>query len=647
MRTSIHWFDRLRSHLTGLPANLYATRRAARADLHALEAQRAHAVARLNEDIELIDRYVNPLERYMDGGRLLTPLGTILDRRSGKNLPLVWTELDLREFRRWSRVICDINPFAVGFLGLLVDFHIRQGFGWQAVSRGKASGKVDSAQCTVHSEEPEAGHSSLSTIHSQLSTAQIVLDEWRDQDQWALKSREAFKRWRRDGEVFLRFFRGGPETRGLPVTRFVEPEQVGPPPGDDADGRWSFGILTDPEDVETVHAYFVRDPLGTGSEGVEVPAQRILHLKANVDTSIKRGLPDFLPVQDDLERVRRIIRNMGEVAAIQTAIAWVSQYATATADQVGTLIRAGSDYTRPKIGDPSGKLIDVVNYEPGTVIHMDSNRQFLAGPVGTGTAGFIQVEQAILRGCGARWRFPEYFSGDAGNNNMASSIVAGSPFVVAVEGNQLEWGVFERAVAKKVLELCVESGRLSREQVAQVDVKVIPPAVALANREEEERLRQMRHEAGVLSVTTWQQQVGLDPKHEAANFEAEATRKAELLGSSGGRVVGESILPCECEEEVSEAKGKRFTGEITDSLGRRRCYQDGKQIPCGDDGEKDASPKQPAKVEPQAKKKPPELTLTSDQIISAIGDVLSRPEKEPIRAQVGGSDQNETGSGET
>ena len=87
---------------------------------------------------------------------------------------------------------------------------------------------------------------------------------------------------------------------------------------------------------------------------------------------------------------------------------------------------------------------------------------------------------------------------------MASSIVAGSQFVVAVEGNQLEWGVFERAIAKKVLELCAESGRLSEELVAAVDVKVIPPAVALANREEEERLREMRHKAGVLSVRTWQ-----------------------------------------------------------------------------------------------------------------------------------------------
>jgi len=91
MKKSITWLDRLRSRLTGQPAKVYATHRSAQADLHALEVQRARAVARLTEDIELIDRYVNPLERYMDGDRLLTPLGTILDRRSGKNLPLVWT----------------------------------------------------------------------------------------------------------------------------------------------------------------------------------------------------------------------------------------------------------------------------------------------------------------------------------------------------------------------------------------------------------------------------------------------------------------------------------------------------------------------------------------------------------------------------
>jgi len=325
MRNHITWLDHLRSRLTGQSAKVYATRRAAKADLHALEAQRAHAVARLNEDVELIDRYVNPLERYMDGGRLLTPLGTILDRRSGKNLPLVWTELDLREFRRWSRVICDINPFAVGFLGLLTDFHIRQGFGWQTFERGTRNVEFGTEE-TKTSEGFRSLHSEIRVPSSALEICQKVLDEWRDSQQWALKSREAFKRWRRDGEVFLRFFRGGAETRGLPVIRFVEPEQVGPPPGDDADGRWSFGILTDPEDVESVYAYFVRDPLGTGSEGDEVPAERILHLKANVDSSIKRGLPDFILIQDNLEHVRRMLSNTAEATVIKTAMAWVSQF---------------------------------------------------------------------------------------------------------------------------------------------------------------------------------------------------------------------------------------------------------------------------------------------------------------------------------
>ncbi len=80
----------------------------------------------------------------------------------------------------------------------------------------------------------------------------------------ASKAERPFAAGGRDGEVFLRFFRGGRETNGLPVVRFVEPEQVGPPPGEDADGDWSFGILTDREDVENVQAFFVRDPLGTG-----------------------------------------------------------------------------------------------------------------------------------------------------------------------------------------------------------------------------------------------------------------------------------------------------------------------------------------------------------------------------------------------
>src|SRR5580658_2722442 len=193
MPNSITWLDRLRSSFTGHPTTYYAKRRLARADLHALEEQRARAVSRLTEDIELIDRYVNPLERYMDGDRLLTPLGTILDRRSGKNLPLVWTELDLREFRRWARVICDVNPFAVGFLGLLVDFHIRQGFGWQAVSsfvaRPSSFGQTMTRDAGGFSRmTKDEGLGTESQSQEAVHLCQMVLDDWRDRQQWGLRS---------------------------------------------------------------------------------------------------------------------------------------------------------------------------------------------------------------------------------------------------------------------------------------------------------------------------------------------------------------------------------------------------------------------------------------------------------------------------
>jgi hypothetical protein len=90
----------------------------------------------------------------------------------------------------------------------------------------------------------------------------------------------------------------------------------------------------------------------------------------------------------------------------------------------------------------------------------------------------------------------------------------------------------------------------------------------------------MRNKAGVLSVTTWQQQVGLDPKHEAANFEAEVRRK----GGDGRGNVDESIEPCECEGEVSETKRKatKYTGDTPDKKGHHHCFVDGKPAHCLD-----------------------------------------------------------------
>ena len=534
--------DRLRGRLTGTDPRVYATRREAGRDLVALRDRERRVVQRLQEQSIAFDSYPFLYQRFADGDPGLLPYGwfgsgTLTDRKGGKDVPVFWTELDLRQFRWMSRLLCETNPFAIGFLGLLVDFHVRGGYGWSACLRGVKKTPYATADADA---DPL------------VKAAQEVLDEFRDGEpgsltgSWSLRSREAFARLRRDGEVFLRFFPGGPATRGVPTCRFVAPEQVGSPAGDTS-GPASFGVLTDPDDVETVLAYFVRDPDGTGQEGEWVTANRavdvelvrrltgdgyrvvrgeMLHLKANADANVKRGLPDFFPVREELEAVRRLLHNMTLVAALQAAIGWVEQWAVANPEVVARQIAAGEDYTRLKTNQPFGQIgfggrtASVTNYEPGSILKIDQNRNLIPGPVAAGVPGFVQAVQASLRGCGARWRLPEYFSGDASNNNLASSQVAGSPFVAAVEGGQLAWGALERAAAMKVIELAVASRRLPPEALRRLDVEATAPKVVLDDKEELARVRSQQLKDKTISPQEVILEDGRDPKHVAENWKA-------------------------------------------------------------------------------------------------------------------------------
>jgi hypothetical protein len=550
------------------------------------------APAKIAESVAAWDALPFGVQRFMDGPNFLMPwglggalgaTGTVSDRKSGRDLPLFWSEQDLRNFRVLSRHLCDTNVFAKGFLGLLTDFHIRAGFGWQACLRGTSKGAYDTGTAAA---DPSVGR------------AQWVLDRWRDGERgnlnspWAIRSREGFTRWRRDGETFLRFFRGG---RGqLPRLRFVEPAQVGSPDGS-SNGPASFGVLTHPADVETVLAVYVRDPDGTGQEGrwvtvgphvdadwlydefgVDAVPGVILHIKANVDSDVKRGLPDFFPVQEQLEGVRDLLRGMLTSGTAMAKIPWVEQYATATEAQVRNLIEQGRTYQQPNPaafggwgGAGANSLYsDVTHYQSGTVRHVDGGRNLLPGPTMGGAANLIAVEQAVLRGVGVLWRFPEYFSGDASNGNFASLKESGSPFVAAVEGGQLEWGAVERACAVTVLELAADAGVetpdgvFTRADLLRVDVETQPPKVVLTDREQDARISDMKLKNGTLSKVEAIQIDGRDPKHTFANIKAETP----AAPPPGVQVPGP--VPA-VEGRVREDAGGKVLVAVTDKNGNQ------------------------------------------------------------------------------
>jgi hypothetical protein len=563
--------DRLRSAVTRTPAAEYALRRAHSRQLTELRDRESSLTARLQETIDGLVSFAGGFAGPGLSGWAVAggaPTGTVNDRKGGRDVPLFQNEVQLRQYRILARWLCQTNDLAVGFLDLLTNFHLRAGFGWAATPRGARAPQAHDAAIDPGDVDPDA------------AAAQGVLDEFRAGDPltpgtaWRSVAREGFRRLRRDGECFLRLFRGGPGTRGVPAARWVEPEQVGPPDGDTT-GRGSFGVLSAAGDGARHLAYFVRDPDGDGQAGRwvraagardhELPAECdlpgghpygpgvVVHLRANVDSTVKRGLSDFLPSGETLEQVGRLLDTMGTVAAVQAKIAWIQKYAAGTpAAAVNTQIQQGKDYTRPKVVPgagpfslwPPGKTSDVRGDVPGTVLHVDANKEYLPGPVAS-PAGWIQVEQAMLRAVGVRWAFPEYFSGDASNGNYSSTKEAGSPFVAAVEGGQGDWADFELGVASAVLMLAAASGRLRAAQVGRLAVHVTAPKVVLADPLAEDQRREIQKRNNALSVTEWIRMDGRDPKVTIANLKKEAEelpdaggQPADLFGGGGAGAGG-------------------------------------------------------------------------------------------------------------
>lgn len=492
--------------------------------------------------------------------------GTGSDRKGGRDLPLFWNEVDLRGFRLVARDLASRNQFAMGFLGLLTAYHVHKGFGWQACLRGTR----------------KAAYPTATNTDPLVAKAQRILDAWRDANKWPLRSREAFRRWRRDGEVFGRLSFSGWDR--LPVYRPIDPELIGSPTGD-TEGPDSFGIRTDPDDVEAVWAYHLFDA-NDPTSGTWEDADRIIHIKANVDSCIKRGVTDFLPVSEQFDGCRRLLRNMLTSTVRQAGTAWMEKIPGATLEQVRGIVPYTAGRTTP---NNSTNPIDPWNgyrgygYDPpeppGSVKKVEGDREFMPTPAGA-AASYTAALQASLRGCCVLWGLPEFATGDASNNNFASALVANSPFTRMVEGTQFEWGAcWERPMAMKVLELAAEAGFLTRQELTRLDVEVTEPQVASAEPEKDAQINSTLNQAKVMSATTWQLKLGLDPQHEAANFAEEAKRSQPQQpaptppggnqdaggGDTGGLFEGVSVR-------------ENFSGTITDAAGRELHYVDGKRV---------------------------------------------------------------------
>ncbi len=261
----------------------------------------------------------------------------------------------------------------------------------------------------------------------------------------------------------------------------------------------SFGILTDPHDVETVHGYYV--------DGQLVDAVDVQHRRANVDLNVKRGLPLYTPVRKNLRRAEKLLRNMSVVAEIQSAIALIRKHRGVSRSGVEQFVAAGADATATSTA--TGRTRHYSQYGPGTILDAPAGLEYDFPTAGLDASSFVAILQAELRAIAARLVMPEFmFTSDASNANFASTMVAEAPAVRMFERLQASIIEQDRAVMWRVVENAVSVGRLPVTARDCLEIQISGPSLRVRDELREAQVDRIAYTHGVLSPQTWSQHLG-------------------------------------------------------------------------------------------------------------------------------------------
>ena len=325
--------------------------------------------------------------------------------------------------------------------------------------------------------------------------------------------RESARRTWRDGESFLRLF-AMPEWP--PTVRYVDPESIGP----DADRPDSQGIITDPDDVETVWSY-LRIDAASDELAEEIPAEEILHTKIGVDSNEKRGVTIFAPVLDSLACFERWMDTELQARKLQASLVlWrkvqgspsqVSQFADQAASS--------------SVNDPYG-IQRKERYRPGTIVTTSpgTDLQFLQPKTNFGDA--VPLGRLVLLSIAAGAGVPEYMlSSDASNGNFASTMVAEGPAVKLFESEQQFFsGEFAR-LWRWVMNEAVRLGLLPGDFFEQVALQWSFPQLVSRDRSKERKTDAELAKAEILSRSEVARRDGVDPSTMQAEIAAEKSRQ--------------------------------------------------------------------------------------------------------------------------
>jgi len=497
----------------------------------------------LEAQVNWLDTIVDPRDRYMDEvtGERWRPVGTFEGFSDEDSEPFT-DEEELGVIRRKSRQICRRNSYAENLIVNLVSFTVGSGHKY----------------CVEPKKSMRRNHTSKEYARK----TQLYIDRLLKINKWQRRQQEICRRKHRDGECFIRIF---PQENGYCFFRFVEPHEVTTPQRWAQDHSATFGIKTDPDDVETVEWYFINEE--------EVEPHEIQHRKTNVDMNCKRGLSSLYCVGQNLERGEKLLRNMSILVQTQSAIAMIRKHKK-TSGAVKSF--ATRNATIQSSNSVTGETRNFKKWRPGTILDSKDGVEHEFPSVGLNPSAPVAVLGAELRAVAASKALPEYMVGsDASNANYSSTMVAESPAVRFFEQEQAEQIEADLELIWTSIQVAIDAGLLPADLKRFVEINVEAPTLISRNIDEQSKADEVYMRNRVISPQTVAGKLGLDAGQEQRNWSefddsnpdamampmpgavdgtvtaADAEPEAALLSMAGGITGAVEIMKAVKEQTIS------------------------------------------------------------------------------------------------
>ena len=341
-------------------------------------------------------------------------------------------------------------------------------------------------------------------------------DKWKRANKWNIKQKEMATRTFRDGEAFLYNRR----VKGLkiPKLQFLEPDQIL-----SSKSNITFGIETDPDDVEDVVSYRWKIDAMSDKE-LTIPANQIVHTKLFGDSNQKRGRTVLEPVLRHITMYDQWLNDRMVLNKVRSAVALVRQVEGSSA-QLRT-IRAKQADTSNVLKTRQQKVM-----RPGTVITAKPGVKYTYLTPNLQAADVQHDGRTLLLAISTGVGFPEMFlTADFSNANYSSTLTAQNPMVREFEDYQNTFGEFIIELVTEIFDIGISMKQLPENILENMEIGITWPPLVHKDLKALVDALNILFANGILSRTTFAAETGHDfeKEQELIKSDAEATEEEEL-----------------------------------------------------------------------------------------------------------------------